>query len=314
MPVLELDDLHRRFGRRVVLRGLTLSVGEGELYGLLGPNGSGKTTTLACALGLLRPSRGSTRVLGEPAERIHRLQGRLGVVFDSAIALPAETARGNLEYLRHRLGHSRGRSPRDVLELVGLADRARTRAGALSFGQRRRLSIAGALLGEPELLVLDEPLSGLDTMGVRSMLRLFRALAAEGLTLLLSSHRLHEMQTVITHAGILFDGRIARGGSLDELLETGAGRFTLLVSAGEKAELIARRVTGVEWRGRTTRDDGWHEHEVRVPSGELERLNRALLEGGCELRTARPRVETLQSVFESIVDRESNVDREEVAP
>lgn len=302
MPVIEIDDLHRRFGRREVVRGLSLRVEAGEIYGLLGPNGSGKTTTLSCALGLLRPTRGTAHILGEPAGRIHRLAGRLGVVFDSAIALPVETARGNLVYLRKLLGHSRGRSVVEVLDLVGLSEMAKTRARALSLGQRRRLAIAGALLGEPELLILDEPLSGLDTMGVRGMLRLFRTLAGEGLTLLLSSHRLHEMQTVITHAGILFEGRIARGGSLGELLGQGSGRFALLVSEGARAEAVAGRVDGVEWLSREEQSSGWHEHLVKVDSSEIERLNRALLEGGCEVRTVEPRVETLQSVFESIVD------------
>jgi ABC-2 type transport system ATP-binding protein len=302
---IEIEDLRQRFGRREVVCGLSLTVERGAIYGLLGPNGSGKTTTLSCALGLMRPTSGRVRILGEPAARVHRLGGRLGVVFDSAIALPGQTADGNLTYLRKLLGHSRGRTATEVLELVGLADIAGTRARSLSLGQRRRLAIAGALLGEPELLVLDEPLAGLDTMGVRRMLRLFRALADEGLTLLLSSHRLHEMQTVITHAGILFDGVIARGGTLGELLGEGSGRYSLVVNAAERAYALIEDFEGAELLDSSEHDERQARLLVSLPEERIAALNRGLLEAGCEVTAIEPRVETLQSVFEAIVDARS---------
>lgn len=302
MLAIEIDDLHKRYGSRRVVKGLSLAVERGWIYGLLGPNGSGKTTTLSCALGLLRPSSGIARVLGEPAAKLHRLKGRLGVVFDSAIVLPGLTALQNLAYLRKLLGHGRGRSSEEVLEMVGLTEMARARARALSLGQRRRLAIAGALLGDAELLVLDEPLSGLDTMGVRSMLRVFARLRDEGLTLVLSSHRLHEMQTVISHAGILFDGRIERGGSLAELIGQGRERYSLLVSDGERARERVVRVEGAQLEESAAAGDGRSRIVVRTTGVEIARLNRLLIEAGCEVSAIEPRVETLQSVFEGIVD------------
>lgn len=301
MAVFEINDLHKRYGAREVVRGLSLSVERGEVYGLLGPNGSGKTTTLSCALGLLRPTRGGATVLGEPANRLARTRGRLGVVFDSAIALPALTARQNLAYVRKILGHDRGRDAAEVLRLVELEEYAHQRVRALSLGQQKRLAIAGALLGEPQLIVLDEPLSGLDTMAVRGMLRLFDELRGEGLTLVLSSHRLHEMQTVITHAGILFEGRIARGGALDELLGRGAGHYSLgLAPAGEARALLEAR-EGVTLE-RAEERGGRLDALVTLDGLAPERLARELVERGVDLFHLEEHVATLQSVFEGIVD------------
>jgi len=304
LSAIEIHELCKRYGSQTVVEGLSLTVERGAIYGLLGPNGSGKTTTLACALGLLRPTSGSSTVLGEPARRIHRLDGRLSVVFDTAIALPGLTARQNLEYLRRVLGHRRGRTNEEVLEAVGLAEMAKKRVRSLSLGQSKRLAIAGALLGEPELLVLDEPLSGLDTMGVRRMLDLFRELRNEGMTLLLSSHRLHEMQTVVTHAGILHGGRIVKDGDLDSLLGRGEGRYRVTVDRAAEARQRIDALQGARVDGEVLGDDGATVLDVRLESATpVARLNRALVEAGLEVSSLEARVETLQTVFEGLIDR-----------
>lgn len=302
MPAISIENLHKRYGAREVVKGLSLRVERGEIYGLLGPNGSGKTTTLSCALGLLEPTSGQATVLGEPAKRLHRLQGRLGVVFDTAIALPGLTALQNLEYVRRLLGHSRGRTAREVLEFVGLSEMAKERVRAMSLGQQKRLAIAGALLGEPELLVLDEPLSGLDTMGVRRMLKLFRRLRDEGVTLVLSSHRLHEMQSVITHAGILYDGKIERGGSLADLLGSARGQFALGTSSPGKARELLAAHAEVEVGGEQRLDHERALFDLRLDGIAPERLNRELVEAGVEVFRLEELHLTLQDVFESIVD------------
>jgi ABC-2 type transport system ATP-binding protein len=306
-PALELRGLTKRYGARTVVEGLSLEVPAGSIFGLLGPNGSGKTTTLSCALGLLRPTAGTARVLGEPVARIHRLQGRLGVVFDAAIALPGLTVTQNLAYVRRLLGHRRGRTDGELLEAVGLTGHARQRAGSLSLGQQKRLALAAALLGEPELIVLDEPLSGLDTLGVRRMLRLFRSLREEGLTILLSSHRLHEMQTVVTHAGILLDGGIARTGPLDELLGRGAGRHRFTVGDPRRAREALLGLPGVEEVSAAEEDTIV---EVRLAGVTAWELNRRLVEAGVEVHASEPGVETLQGLFERLVDER---EAEEVA-
>ncbi len=302
MSAIRIEKLHKRFGAHEVVKDLSLRVEAGQIYGLLGPNGSGKTTTLSCALGLMAPTSGSATVLGEPAKRLHKLKGRLGVVFDTAIALPGLTALENLEYVRRLLGHSRGRKAAEVLELVGLEHMAKQRVRAMSLGQQKRLAIAGAFLGEPELLVLDEPLSGLDTMGVRRMLRLFSRLRDEGLTLILSSHRLHEMQAVITHAGILFKGRIELSGSLTELLASDSGQLIVRATPLDKAREFLSARQGIELVGE--RELGGGHTAFTVQLGELppERLNRELVEQGIEVSRLEQQEVSLQSVFEGIVD------------
>jgi ABC-2 type transport system ATP-binding protein len=302
LTAIEIRDLCKRYGSHTVVEGLSLEVARGSIYGLLGPNGSGKTTTLACTLGLLRASSGSTRVLGEPPNRIHRLGGRLSVVFDTAIALPALTADQNLDYMRRLLGHGRGRTNGEVLEAVGLPGLARAKVRAMSLGQAKRLAIAGALLGEPELLVLDEPLSGLDTLGVRSMLRLFEQLRSEGLTLLLSSHRLHEMQTVVTHVGILHGGRIVKGGTLDEVLGRGRGLFVLRTDRPREARELVGRAAGFECVAFEALGEDQACIEVHAAGGAIGALNRLLVEQGISVSGIEEHVETLQSVFEGLID------------
>lgn len=299
---IEIRDLVKSYGARPVVEGLSLTVERGSIYGLLGPNGSGKTTTLACALGLLRPTSGSARVLGEPAASVHRLQGKLSVVFDTAIALQGLTATQNLQYVRRILGHRRGRSDTEVLEAVGLADYADAKVRSLSLGQAKRLAIAGALLGEPELLVLDEPLSGLDTMGVRRMLQLFRKLREEGLTMMLSSHRLMEMQTVITHAGILFGGRIVKEGELDEVLGRASGAYAFLVNKPDKAMKTLNALKGVTCQ--LDPDDGGEFRRLQVRSQDftVAKINMRLVRAGIGVSSIEEAGKSLQAVFEEIVD------------
>ena len=302
MIAIEISDLTKRYGARPVVDGLSMKVESGSIYGLLGPNGSGKTTTLACALGLLRPTSGTAHVLGEPAHKIHRLQGRLSVVFDTAIALPGLSASQNLDYVRRLLGHRRGRTNVEVLEAVGLSEFARAKVSSLSLGQAKRLAIAGALLGEPELLVLDEPLSGLDTMAVRRMLRLFRKLCDDGMTLLLSSHRLAEMQTVVTHAGILFGGKIVKGGTLAEVLGHDSTTFALSVNRPAEAEKLVRGSKGFQWIRSEVESKDAGRLLVRLNGGEISALNRILVKKGIQVSGIEAHRETLQSVFEGIVD------------
>ncbi|MBM3984683.1 MAG: ABC transporter ATP-binding protein, partial [Planctomycetes bacterium] len=235
MPAaLAVRDLSKSYGATRAVQDVSLTVQRGDVFGLLGPNGSGKTTTLSCALGLLPIDAGSIEVLGRPAHRIHETAGRVAVVFDGATLVDGLTCRQNLQYARRVLGHAGGRPDAELLALTGIESLAERRAGRLSLGQRRRLSIARALIGQPELLVLDEPLSGLDTVGVRAMLQLFRSLHGQGLTLLVSSHRLPEMETILTRAAILVGGRLLREASLDELLH--GQRLRLRVRATPAAD------------------------------------------------------------------------------
>ena len=182
------------------------------------PTAAGRPTTLRCALGLLRPDGGQAEVLGRPAARIHEVANRLGVVFDGSELVPRLTVKQNLAYAQRLAGQPSGRSLGEVIELVELDHRTHHRSHELSLGQQRRLAIGRALLGSPELLVLDEPLSGLDALGVSSVLKLLQELNAEGLTILLSTHRLHEMESVVRRAAVIVDGRLVAEGDLGRAL------------------------------------------------------------------------------------------------
>ena len=217
-PALRVRDLRKRYGSMEAVKGVDLTVLPGQVYGLLGPNGSGKTTTLSCALGLLSPTSGTCEVLGVPSSALHRTRGRVGCVFDVPALLKGHTIAQNLAYQSRLRGHSGGRQMQDALRRVGLEGFEQRSAGGLSLGQEKRLAIAGAIMGKPDLVVLDEPLSGLDPMGVRGMLELLEELVEGGQTLVLSSHRLHEMQEILTHAAVILDGELIREAPLDAYL------------------------------------------------------------------------------------------------
>ena len=295
---LTVRDLVKTYGKTRAVDGVSLTVERGEVYGLLGPNGSGKTTTISCALGLLTHEAGSIEVLGRPAARIHETAGRVAVVFDGATLVDGLSCRQNLQYARRLLGHAGGRDDAEVLALTGISELADRRASGLSLGQRRRLSIARALVGKSELLVFDEPLSGLDTVGVRSMLALFGRLRDEGLTLVVSSHRLHEMETIITRVAILVAGRKLAEAPLADLLEGGRSRLHLRAAPEDRAEQRLRALPGLA--SVTRRPDG----ELVVEPGEVPpaAINRALLDGGCEVSELRGERLTLQAAFEALVD------------
>jgi len=297
MGAVEIRELTKRYGRVTAVDGISLNIEERAIYGLLGPNGSGKTTTLSCSLGLMRPTSGEVHILGEPARCLHRTRGRVAVVFDAPILIKGLSVRQNLEYAAHVRGHTGGRPLMEALELVDMAELASRPAGKLSLGQSKRLAIASALAGSPELLVLDEPLSGLDPLGVRQVLRLVERLASEGMTVVLSSHRLHEMQRVLTHAAILLSGKLARAGTLAELLGSGT-RYRLHVDATEKARVVIEgksgtRIIETPAAGELVADLGHH------TAGEI---NTALVQAGVEVSGISPSSTTLQDLFESLVD------------
>jgi len=311
---LRISSLSRRFGATQAVRDVSLVVERGQIFGLLGPNGSGKTTTLACTLGLLRPDSGSIELLGVPAAAIHRTAGKVAAVFDEATLLPGLSVLDNLEYARRLLGHQGGRTAQDALRRVGLSGRERARAGQLSLGQRRRLAIARALLGRPELLVLDEPLSGLDTPGVRDVLALLRELHAEGMTLLVSSHRLHEVERIVTHVGVILGGRLVKQASLPELLAADDHRLAVRAAPAQSLRAALDGLPGMRWRLL----EAGEEAAVRAPRGQPNdgsvlalvepgphspaAINRHLLQAGCEVSALVPQRLDLQTVFEQLLD------------
>jgi ABC-2 type transport system ATP-binding protein len=213
-PVVETDGLTKRYGSRVAVDALTVQIPRGVVAGFIGPNGAGKTTTMAMLLGLVRPSSGGGTVLGEPIGQPSRYLDRVGALVEGPALWPGLSGVENLRVLARLGGHDEGRIP-EVLDLVGLTDRGADRFGRYSLGMKQRLGIAGALLGDPELLVLDEPTNGLDPAGMIDMRDLIGRIAAAHRTVLVSSHILSELELVcdwlliIDHGRLVYEGDFA---------------------------------------------------------------------------------------------------------
>jgi ABC-2 type transport system ATP-binding protein len=220
--MIEADSLTKRYGDRAAVQDVSFSCAPGTVTGFLGPNGAGKSTTLKMLCGLARPSSGDSRVLGRPFHRIANPGRHVGVLIDASAAHGGRRGRETLAVSAQLLGVPGSRVD-EMLRLVRLDESAaRKRVGQYSLGMRQRLGIAHALLGDPEVLILDEPANGLDPEGMRWMRELLRDFAARGGTVLLSSHLLHEVEAIADRLVIIAGGRIAAEGTRDELVGTQA--------------------------------------------------------------------------------------------
>lgn len=263
-------DLHVRLGRTEVLTGVDLQVNPGDLYGLLGRNGAGKTTSMRAMLGYQPFQRGSATVFGVGATQLHQVSEPIGVALDPPGLDDSLTVRQNLELARIRGGIREGRTVDEVLELVGLCHRAGHYGDRLSHGQGRRAAVARALLGDPRLLVLDEPLSGLDPQGVETLIDLFLHLSRDlGVTVLLSSHHLREVEDVCTRVGMIEGGKTVLEGEVKELLQQAGDGVRVHC---QKPEVAAKVLTAF---------DGIREVNAGSSSGDL----RAKLDAACNLQT-----------------------------
>ena len=224
---LAVTGLTKRYGARTVVDHLDIQLPTGVVAGFVGPNGAGKTTTMAMLLGLVRPTAGTATVLGSPVHDPAAYLGRVGALIESPAFYPGLTGAENLAVLATVGGHDRAAIPR-VLRLVGLEGRGGDRYRGYSLGMKQRLGIAAALLGDPELLVLDEPANGLDPLGVREMRALVASLAGSGRTVLVSSHDLSEIEQVCDWLVLIEAGRTLYQGPTRDLLD-GAARGLAVV-------------------------------------------------------------------------------------
>ncbi|MGI8810151.1 MAG: ABC transporter ATP-binding protein [Acidimicrobiales bacterium] len=296
MAVIELTGLrkeYRRFRRPpiVALDGLDLSVPDGGVFGFLGPNGSGKTTTIRCLLALARPTSGDCRVLGIDSQTaLPEVIGRIGSMVEAPGLFPAMTGRRNLALL----GRIQGIGPAavaSVLERVGLAERADDPVRNYSLGMRQRLGIAIALLKDPQLLVLDEPANGLDPAGIKEVRELLRGLGAEGRTVFVSSHLLSEVQQTCDRVAVLARGRCVASGPVDDVLAAGGSQGLIVRLAdleGGRAALAGAGIDSVL--------DGDH-LKVALPPADAERVTRALVRKRLYLTELRPEEISLEAVF-----------------
>jgi ABC-2 type transport system ATP-binding protein len=245
-PPVEARGLVKRYGEIVAVDGVDLTVERGDVFGYLGPNGAGKTTSLRMLLGLIRPTAGSAHLFGRDplVQGAKALEGVAGFV-EGPRFYPYLSGRRNLQLLAD-FDEPVSRSRIDeVLELVELRDRAKDRVGGYSHGMRQRLGIAASLLRQPRLLLLDEPTTGLDPAGMRDMRDLVRRLAAERITILLSSHLLYEVEELCNRVAIIRKGRIVYQGALRELLATASSSWRLRAVDPDRAHAVLRLQPGI---------------------------------------------------------------------
>jgi ABC-2 type transport system ATP-binding protein len=294
--VIEAKGLTKRFGERAAVDGVDLVVPAGVAFGFLGPNGAGKTTLIRTLVGLTQPTSGEVSLLGlpQPAKRAEAL-ARVGAIVEEPKFHPHLTGRENLKIVAAaRDREAEARIPAS-LERVGLAQRADDRVKTYSLGMRQRLGIARCLLADPSLLILDEPMNGLDPAGILEMRILIRAFVDEGRTVFLSSHLLDEVEKTCDHIAIVDQGRIVVQGSVAEISATGDP--TVLIEVDDLA--AARRVLD----GSTFQEEG---AGLRVTlEGDLTPalLNRSLVEAGVAVSRLEPARATLEETFLSITSR-----------
>jgi len=244
--VIEVEHLTKRYGTTLAVEDLSFTVSPGTVSGFLGPNGAGKSTTLRSILGLVHPTSGRTAVLGRPYRELDRPAHRVGAVLETFDAHPGRSGRNHLRVLAAAAGVPASRVD-EVLEQVDLAGAARRRVKGYSLGMRQRLGLAAGLLGDPEVLVLDEPANGLDPQGIRWLRDLLRSLAAEGRTVLISSHVLAEIAQTVDNVVIIHRGRLVQQASMAEVEAMAAGA-TRVRSPDAERLAAALRAAGLEAR------------------------------------------------------------------
>ncbi|HEX5095433.1 MAG TPA: ABC transporter ATP-binding protein [Acidimicrobiia bacterium] len=296
MPVIEIEGLrkeYRRFrgGTTVAVDGLHLEVPEGGVFGFLGPNGSGKTTTIRCLLGLVRPSAGRMRLFGEstPAH-LERVVTRIGAIVETPALFPTMSGRENLRLLGALHGIGRARVE-DVLAQVGLAERGDDKVRKYSLGMRQRLGLAAALLHDPALLVLDEPANGLDPAGIREIREMLRGLAAEGRTVFVSSHLLAEVEQTCDRVAIIDRGRLLLDGRVEDVLAS-AARPSLLVGLEDLA--AGARALGAAG---IACEPSEHLLRVAVAPADAALVTKTLADAGLYVTELRPETVSLEELF-----------------
>ena len=295
MAVVEIRGAHKTYRRwrkppEHAVRGLDLTVEPGGVFGFLGPNGSGKTTTIRLLLGLVRPDSGSLKMLGRsvPGE-LPLVMGRVGSLVETPLFFPNFSGRLNLSLLARASGIPAVRVD-EMLELVDLRARAEDRVKGYSLGMKQRLGIAAALLKNPELLILDEPGNGLDAAGIREVRELIKHLGTIGVTVLLSSHQLGEVQQVCDRVAIMSHGQVIASGSVAELL---ASKTTGDVRVRLTDPLAGRDVLLRNGFSVSALEDSWRVGGVQDPAA----VTKVLSDAGLYLTELSPIAADLESVF-----------------
>jgi len=301
---IEVRELHKSYRRRlrsakVAVDGLDLEVPTGGVFGFLGPNGSGKTTTIRCLLGLVRPSAGECSVLGAPTPNdFSEVVGRVGSIVETPTFFAGFSGKRNLDLLAQIGGVSRSNVDA-VLERVGLGEAADDRVRTYSLGMKQRLGLAAVLLKDPELLVLDEPANGLDPAGLKEVRDLLRSLADEGRTVFLSSHLLNEVQMICDSVAILAHGRCIAQGPVQEVLHVRGGNAFVV-----RAPKVRDAKSALAKAGFPSTFRGDQSLRVIGAPASAGAITKALADAHIYLTELRPEEISLEAVFLELTGEE----------
>ena len=294
-PAIVARGLTKRFRDVIAVDDLSFDVLPGRVTGFLGPNGAGKSTTLRMLLGLVRPSDGEATVLGLPYRSLHRPTRAVGAVLETQSFNPIRSGRNHLRAMANASGIAPGRVD-EVLDQVGLHEAAGRKVGKYSLGMRQRLGLAGALLGGPRILVLDEPANGLDPLGIRWLRELLRGFAEAGGAVLISSHLLAEMDQMVDDVIVLHRGRLVRHGSIHDLTNVGSVLRIASPEPHRLAEALEADGMSVGRAGDTT---------LIVRRGSAERAGAIAFQAGIPLLELTNEQGTLEDVFLELTNEEA---------
>ena len=298
--VLSAQNLTKRFGRREAVADVSFDVRAGEVFGFLGPNGAGKTTTIRMLVGLARPDQGSIRIRGlDLATHFEEALSHVGCIVESPDLYRYLTGRENLLHFARMLGAGAAGRIEELAALVSLSERLDDKVSTYSLGMRQRLGIAQALLGNPDVLILDEPANGLDPAGIREIRHLVRSLARErGMSVFVSSHLLSEIELMCDRVAIVHRGRTLAAAPVEELLARVSSDRLLVraLPAASAAEVIAR-FGAVEPGNGDEREGAAPEVAARVPPERVPDLLRALVAAGVDVHTIERPEASLEEIF-----------------
>lgn len=298
MAVIETHDLTKKYGKLVAVDHISFQVERGQVFGFLGPNGSGKTTTIGMLLGIITPTEGEVTLLGRSGRRgLHEARQRVGATLEYPNFYPYLTGRQNLDLVADVKG-VRAPAVDQALELVGLFDRQKDQFKKYSLGMKQRLALASTVLGDPDLVVLDEPANGLDPEGMREIRDIILRLADQGKTIFLSSHMLWEVERTCSHVAIIKKGRIVAQASVEDFVQS-AVVLGLRADDMERLQEAAGQFPGTA--------KVWREDDLVVTELESEapaELNRFLAERGVHVSHLAPHRRSLEDAFIELTGEE----------
>jgi ABC-2 type transport system ATP-binding protein len=301
--VIETELLTKKYGDVIAVDQLSLRVPRGGVFGFLGPNGSGKTTTMGMLLGLVHPTSGDARIFGDPARHAATLR-RVGAMVESPTFYPYLSGRANLRYFQGISEHDTPGEVDRLLDVVDLGKRANSKFGTYSMGMKQRLGIACALLGDPELVFLDEPTNGLDPAGVVEVRELIRQLGTGGRTVVLSSHLLAETELVCDNVAVLSKGRLIAQGTIEQLLRQ-HDALRLRTTDDAKARMTLKALPWIE-----RIDDSEEGLLVTAPQDRAWEITRALAEAGIYANELVPLHRSLEEFFMEITGTDPTTGKE----